>query len=231
MEFWEILYSSIYLIFSFDKDLLEIIILSLKTSGFATIIASFLGLITGYTLAIYNFRSKDFIIILLASLMGIPPVTVGLIVYFIFVESGPLGIFSLLFTPTVMIIAQFIIVYPIISTLIRELFEEFWIKYKDPIRSFNISTLGRIYTFFKNNSYFIFSIFLAGFGRAISEVGAVMIVGGNIEHYTRVMTTSISLETRMGNLQKAMSLGIILLLITIIINVLVFKLNKRKKFD
>ena len=130
MEFWEILYGSIYLIFSFDKDLLEIIILSLKTSGFATIIASFLGLITGYTLAIYNFRSKDFIIILLASLMGIPPVTVGLIVYFIFVESGPLGIFSLLFTPTVMIIAQFIIVYPIISTLIRELFEEFWIKYK-----------------------------------------------------------------------------------------------------
>ena len=130
-----------------------------------------------------------------------------------------------------MIIAQIIIVYPIISSLIRDLFEDFWYRFKDPLISYNMPTFATLYTFAKNSYYYILTVLLLGFGRAISEVGAVMIVGGNIEHYTRVMTTAISLETSMGNLEKAMSLGIVLILITMVINGLVFKLRRRKDYN
>ena len=231
MEFLEIIYGSIVLIFSFDLELYQIILLSLKTSGLATIIASIFGVMTGYFLVRYKFRHMQILIIFLNSLMGIPPVVVGLIVYFIFSKQGPLGIFSILYTPTAMIIAQIIIVYPIISSLIRDLFEDFWYRFKDPLISYNMPTFATLYTLAKNSYYYIFTVLLLGFGRAISEVGAVMIVGGNIEHYTRVMTTAISLETSMGNLKKAMSLGIILILITMVINGLVFKLRQRKDYN
>tara|TARA_Y100000590_G_scaffold200271_1_gene227543 strand:- start:1752 stop:2447 length:696 start_codon:yes stop_codon:yes gene_type:complete len=230
MEFLKILYEAIYLIFSLDSNLYEIIFLSLKTSFLATFFASFFGFFTAYCLVIYNFKLKELLILVINSLMGIPPVVVGLIVYFIFSNQGPLGILSFLFTPHIMIIAQMIIVYPIISSLVRELLEDFWYTYKDTFKSYNIYKIGLLYTFIKNSYYFILTILLSAFGRAISEVGAVMIVGGNIEHYTRVMTTAIALETSIGNLEKAMSLGIVLLIVTMFINGIVFKFkNNREK--
>tara|TARA_Y100000590_G_scaffold2758_1_gene3642 strand:- start:8050 stop:8745 length:696 start_codon:yes stop_codon:yes gene_type:complete len=227
MEFLQILYESVILIVTFDYELYQIILLSLKTSGFATIIASFFGIISAYLLTIYHFRLRKIVIVTFSSLMGIPPVVVGLIVYFIFTSNGPLGIFKILYTPMAMIIAQVIIVYPIITTLSREIFAQFYYQHKDQMRSFNFSNLATIYTIIKNTYYILFSIILSGFGRAISEVGAVMIVGGNIEHYTRIMTTAISLETSMGNLEKALSLGIILILLTVFINGFVYSYNNK----
>ena len=227
MEFLEILYGSLVLIFSFDYELYQIIFLSLRTSLLATFFGSIIGVLTGFLLVIYNFKLRNSVIISLASLMGVPPVVVGLMVYYIFSQSGPLGFFSILFTPTVMIIAQIIIVYPIVSSLTRELFQDFWDNYKQQLRSQNMPMHATLYIFLKNTFGLIITVLLSAFGRAISEVGAVMIVGGNIEHYTRVMTTAISLETSIGNLQKAMSLGIILIMITMIINGLMFKLKRK----
>ena len=162
------------------------------------------------------------------SLTGIPPVVAGLIVFFIFSDNGPFGIFNIIYSPTAMVIAQIIIVYPIISSLIKELFEEFYFHYSDSLKSYNMKNFTVIYIFIKNNHYMVLTILLTAFGRAISEVGAVMIVGGNINHFTRVMTTAISLETRMGNLEYAMALGIVLILLTVLIYSLVYILNKRK---
>ena len=229
MEFFEILYGSIILIFSFDPALYEIIFLSIKTSGLATVISSIFAIITAFFLVIYKSLLTKNLTLLIHSLSGIPPVVVGLIVYFIFSQEGPLGILSIIYTPKAIVIAQIIIVYPIISSLLRELFDEFWFQFNDSFRSLNITSFGIIYTFLKNNYKFILTIILIGFGRAVSEIGAVMIVGGNIEYYTRVMTTAISLETRMGNLEKALSLGIILILVTSIINGLLFKIKKNNK--
>ena len=231
MDFLNILYGSLVLIFSFQWELYEIILLSLKISGTATIISTILGTLTAYLLVIFKNVFFRTIYLIISSLMGIPPVVVGLIVYYLFVESGPLGILSLLYTPSAMIIAQTIIVFPIVSSLFKELFDEFWSNYKDPIRSQNLSASSIFYLFYKNSSSIFLTIVFTGFGRAISEVGAVMIVGGNIEHYTRTMTTAISLETSMGNLQKAISMGIVLIIITILINIFIFRKDKRKVYN
>lgn len=230
MQFWEILQGSFSLIVSFDLELYQIVLLSLKISGLATIIATILGIITGYLLVNYESKLTKFFIILLSSLMGIPPVVVGLIVYFVFSSQGPLGVFSILFTPTAMIIAQVIVVYPIITSLMRQLLDDFWHRFDDLIKSYNMSVIAILNIFVKHSSVFILTIILTGFGRAISEVGAVMIVGGNIDHYTRVMTTAISLETSMGNLEKAMSLGIILIGVTMLANGIVFKFSKGMRY-
>ena len=159
--------------------------------------------------------------------MGIPPVVVGLIVYFIFASGGPLGILQLLYTPSAMIIAQTIIIFPIIASLSHEIFSKNWFEFKDQIRSLNIPFWGSVKLLFNYSYFLLITTLLSAFGRAISEVGAVMIVGGNIDHYTRVMTTAISLETRMGNLEYAMALGLVLISITIIIYSLVYLLNNR----
>jgi len=226
MEFFKILYGSFILIFSFDYDLFEIIILSLKSSGLATLMASVFGIFTGYFLSISETKLSNFTHIILSSLTGIPPVVAGLIVYFIFSKDGPLGVFSIIYTPYAIVIAQIVIVFPIISSLTKVLFDDFRFHYNDSLKTYNFAWNAIMYLFIRNNRILLVSIFLNGFGRAISEVGAVMIVGGNIEHYTRVMTSAITLETSMGNLQKAMSLGIILILITMSINIFSFKLNK-----
>lgn len=230
MEFFKILYEAFLMIFSFDYDLYEIILLSLKVSGIATFIAFILGSLTGYILVINKIKFANIIIILLNSLMGIPPVVVGLIVYFIFSRNGILGVFSILYTPVAIIIAQIIIVYPIASSLMKDLFEEFWYRFKDPLLSFNMSLSATIYIFFKNSKNSILTILFVSFGRAISEVGAVAIVGGNIDHYTRVMTTAIALETSMGNLTRALALGIILLILSMFITGLGFVLNRKKTY-
>jgi len=228
MNIIEIFTKSLILIFSFDKDLWEIIVLSLYVSITALILASFFGLLVGYYLALKNFFFKNFILIVLNSLMGIPPVVVGLIVYFMFASGGPLGVLQLLYTPTAMIIAQVIIIFPIVTSLSHEIFDQNWREYKDQLRSINMTFFGILFIISKHSYFLVITALLSAFGRAISEVGAVMIVGGNINHFTRVMTTAISLETRMGNLEYAMALGIVLILLTVLIYSLVYILNKRK---
>ena len=222
MNILEIFTNSILLIITLDNELWDIILLSLFVSFTALIIASLLGFIVGYYFAIYNFYFKKIILIIINSLMGIPPVVVGLIVYFIFASGGPLGILQLLYTPSAMIIAQTIIIFPIIASLSHEIFSKNWFEFKDQIRSLNIPFWGSVKLLFNHSYFLLITTLLSAFGRAISEVGAVMIVGGNIDHYTRVMTTAISLETRMGNLEYAMALGLVLISITIIIYSLVY---------
>ena len=227
MNILEIFTNSILLIITLDNELWDIILLSLFVSFTALIVASLLGFIVGYYFAIYNFYFKKIILIIINSLMGIPPVVVGLIVYFIFASGGPLGILKLLYTPSAMIIAQTIIIFPIIASLSHEIFSKNWFEFKDQIRSLNIPFWGSVKLLFNHSYFLLITTLLSAFGRAISEVGAVMIVGGNIDHYTRVMTTAISLETRMGNLEYAMALGLVLISITIIIYSLVYLLNNR----
>jgi len=228
MNIIEIFTKSLVLIFSLDRDLWEIILLSLYVSITALIFASIFGLLIGYYLAIKNFFLKNFILIILNSLMGIPPVVVGLIVYFMFASGGPLGVLQLLYSPTAMIVAQIIIIFPIVTSLSHEIFDQNWREYKDQLRSINMTFFGVLFIISKHSYFLVITALLSAFGRAISEVGAVMIVGGNINHFTRVMTTAISLETRMGNLEYAMALGIVLILLTFLIYSLVYILNKRK---
>ncbi len=228
MNIIEIFTKSLVLIFSLDRDLWEIILLSLYVSITALIFASIFGLFIGYYLAIKNFFLKNFILIILNSLMGIPPVVVGLIVYFMFASGGPLGVLQLLYSPTAMIVAQIIIIFPIVTSLSHEIFDQNWREYKDQLRSINMTFFGVLFIISKHSYFLVITALLSAFGRAISEVGAVMIVGGNINHFTRVMTTAISLETRMGNLEYAMALGIILIILTVLIYSLVYILNKRK---
>ena len=228
MNILEIFVNSILLIISLNKELWDIIILSLFVSFTALIIASIIGFLIGYFLALYNFYFKKIILVVLNSLMGIPPVVVGLIVYFIFASGGPLGVLQLLYTPTAMIIAQTIIIFPIVASLSHEIFLKNWLEFRDQIRSLNIPFWGSVKLLIKHSYFLLVTTLLSAFGRAISEVGAVMIVGGNIDQYTRVMTTAISLETRMGNLEYAMALGLVLISLTIIIYSIVYLLNNRK---
>ena len=225
MNILEIFTSSIKLILTLDPLLFDIIILSLKVSFLALIISSFFALIIGYLLALKKFYLKNIIIIIFNSLMGIPPVVVGLIVYFLLARGGPLGVLQLLYTPSAMIIAQSIIIFPIVVSLSHEIFSQQWLQFRDHFRAFNIPLIGTMLTLIRHSYIVLITILLTGLGRAISEVGAVMIVGGNIEHYTRVMTTAITLETRMGNLEYAMALGIVLILLTMFINSIVYLFN------
>ena len=225
MNFLEIFFSSIKLILTLDPLLFEIIILSLKVSLTALIVSSFFAVIIGYILALKKFFLKNILIIVFNSLMGIPPVVVGLIVYFLLARGGPLGVLQLLYTPSAMIIAQSIIIFPIVVSLSHEIFSQQWLQFRDHFRAFNIPLIGTMLTLIRHSYIVLITVLLTGLGRAISEVGAVMIVGGNIEHYTRVMTTAITLETRMGNLEYAMALGIVLILLTMFINSIVYLFN------
>ena len=229
MNIIEIILNALKLIISVDASLYEVIFLSLRVSLTALLIATVLGVILGYLLAINNFYFKNLILILMNSFMGIPPVVVGLIVYFLFAHGGPLGVLKLLYTPTAMIIAQFLIIFPIVVSLSHEIFSENWNRYKDQFRSLNIPFFGILKIIIFNSYFLLVTVLLSAFGRAISEVGAVMIVGGNINHFTRVMTTSISLETRMGNLEYAMALGIVLILLTMVIYSLIYFFNLKRR--
>jgi len=229
MNIIEIILNALKLIFRADSLLFEIIFLSLRVSFIALILSSSIAIVTGYLLAIKNFYFKNIILILLNSFMGIPPVVVGLIVYFLFAHGGPFGALQLLYTPTAMIIAQILIIFPIVSSLSHEIFFQNWKQYKDQFRSLNMPFFGIIKILTMHSYFLLVTVILSAFGRAISEVGAVMIVGGNIDHYTRVMTTAISLETRMGNLEYAMALGIILIFLTMVIYTMVYLFNLKKR--
>lgn len=209
------------MIASGDPYLWEIIALSLRVSLTALLIATLLGLPLGAVLAAVPFRGRAGVIGVINTMMGLPPVVVGLFVYMMISNSGPLGVLQLLYTPTAMIIAQLILIMPIIAALSRQTLELLAREYDQQFTLFGLSTMARIKALIIDGRFELATVVLAGFGRATAEVGAVIIVGGNIDHYTRVLTTAITLETSRGNLAAAMSLGIVLLTISLLINMLV----------
>lgn len=206
------------LLASFDSDFLAIVGLSLRVSLSAVLIACLIGFPLGAAVALFRFPGRGAVALMLNTFMGLPPVVVGLIVFLILSRSGPLGALGLLFTPTAMIIAQAILVTPIIAALTRQIIEDLWGEYSEHLRSLNAGPLDTLGTLIYDARFSLSTAVLAGFGRAIAEVGAVMIVGGNIDHATRVMTTAIALETSKGNLATALGLGIVLLVIALAVN-------------
>lgn len=223
--FSESIQTAFYLIVSGNSDLFEIIMLSIKVSLTSLLGSIIIGLPMGALLAIHRFRLRSIILSIVNALMGMPPVVVGLIVYLYLSRSGPLGFLSLLYTPTAMIIAQMLLVIPIITALSAQIIEDLHIEYRDLFRSLNVSTFKAIMAYIIDARMSLLTVVLAGFGRAISEVGAVSIVGGNIDHLTRVMTTAIALETSRGNLSLALALGFILLAIALGVNIFAVKVK------
>ena len=207
------------LIINANADLLEIIGLSMKVSLSALLIGCILGLPIGALLGTRDFAFKNTARGILTALMGVPPVVVGLIVYLHLSRTGLFGTLELLYTPTAMIIAQVILITPIIAALSSQLLEDLYEEYHDLFNSLVVPPPKALLTYLIEARYSLLTVILAGFGRAISEVGAVMIVGGNIDHLTRVMTTAIALETSKGELALALALGLILLILALIINV------------
>jgi tungstate transport system permease protein len=213
------------LVATLDPDLREIVALSLQISLAAVGLAALIGLPLGAGLAVLRFPGRGAVIITLNALMGLPPVVVGLLVYLLLSRAGPLGSMGLLYTPTAMIIAQAILVTPIVAALARQTIEDMKDEYLDQLRVFGITPLGMMKTLIWDARYSLLTVLLAGFGRAIAEVGAVIIVGGNINHVTRVMTTTIALETSKGNLALALGLGLVLVTIAIAANAAVMMLR------
>jgi tungstate transport system permease protein len=212
--------SAFELLFSGDPGLYRIIGLSLYVSLSATLIAALVGFPLGALLALKNFRGRNFVVVLLNALMGMPPVVIGLAVFLLLSRSGPLGPLGILFTPRAMIIAQAILITPIIAALARQTIADLWVEYRDELAAMNIGTMGSVATLLWDGRFSLLTALLAGFGRASAEVGAVIIVGGNIDGFTRVMTTAIALETSKGDLPLAVGLGVVLLLIVIAVNAL-----------
>ncbi|MHA1566615.1 MAG: ABC transporter permease [Alphaproteobacteria bacterium] len=217
-EFAAAIAAALHLIVTLDRDLLAIILLSMQVNLAALGLALLLGLPLGAAVGLYNFPGRRLVIITLNALMGLPPVVVGLVVYLMLSRSGPFGVLGLLFTPTAMIIAQSILVTPIIAALSRQVIADLWAEYDEQLRSFGATSWQSMTTLLWDARFSLVTTMLAGFGRASAEVGAVMIVGGNIDHVTRIMTTAIALETSKGNLTLALGLGIVLLLITFAVN-------------
>src|SRR6187431_1643878 len=207
--------SALDLILSGDPTLLAIVRLSLIVSLSAIVLAAMIGVPLGAFLALNRFRGREAVIVVINALMGLPPVLVGLAVYLLLSRSGPLGSFGILFTPQAMIIAQTILIAPIIAALTRQTVEDLWLEYRDELEAMNVGTLGRVATLLWDGRFSLLTALLAGFGRAAAEVGAVMIVGGNIDGFTRTMTTAVALETSKGDLPLAMGLGLVLVTIVI----------------
>jgi tungstate transport system permease protein len=206
------------LVASLDPRLGDIVGLSLRVSLTAVAIASAVGLPLGALIAVSRFPARRTTIVLLNALMGLPPVVVGLLVYLLLSRAGPLGALGLLFTPSAMVIAQAILITPIIAALTRQVVEDAWLEYREQLRSLGETRLGSVATLLWDLRFSLVTIVLAGFGRAAAEVGAVIIVGGNIDGVTRVMTTAIALETSKGDLPLALGLGVILVTIVVALN-------------
>lgn len=217
------------LILTADAQLVEITALSLRVTVTATIIAAAIGLPLGAWLAISRFPARRVVIALLNALMGLPPVVVGLIVYLTFSRSGPLGVLGLLFTPTVMIVAQVIIITPIVASIAHQAIRELWADYHDLLISLQASRAQRIQALLWDGRRALLTAALAGFGRAIGEVGAIMIVGGNIDGVTRVLTTAIALETGKGNFALALALGFVLIGMAVLINLALHALSRTER--
>ena len=201
-----------------DPKLLDIVLLSLRVSLTAVAISCILALPVGAAIAVSRFPGRRGLIVVLNALMGLPPVVVGLAVYLLLSRAGPLGALGLLFTPTAMVIAQTILITPIVAALSRQVVEDAWDEYREQLRSLGEKRFGAAVTLLWDLRFSLVTIVLAGFGRAAAEVGAVIIVGGNIDGVTRVMTTAIALETSKGDLPLALGLGMILLTIVLALN-------------
>ncbi|WP_171121145.1 MULTISPECIES: ABC transporter permease [unclassified Ruegeria] len=219
--------AAISLILEGDSELWAIVLLSLKVSVFAVLISALIGMPVGAALAVARFPGRRVLIIVMNALMGFPPVVVGLLVYLMLSRSGALGVLELLYTPTAMIIAQVVLVTPIVAALTRQVIEMLAEEYSEQLRSLGVSRLASVPVLLWDARLALITALLAGFGRAIAEVGAVIIVGGNINHVTRVMTTTIALETSKGNLALALALGAILIGIAVAVNAIVSTLSLR----
>jgi tungstate transport system permease protein len=218
--------SPLALVLAGDPALFAIVRLSLVVSLSAAAVAALLGVPFGAWLALTRCRGREVMIVVLNALMGLPPVVVGLAVYLLLSRSGPLGSFGLLFTPQAMIIAQTILVAPIIAALSRQTIEDLWTEYRDELAAMGVGPLRRVATLVWDARFSLVTALLAGFGRAAAEVGAVIIVGGNIEGFTRTMTTAIALETSKGDLPLAIGLGLVLISIVVVVNAAAWGLRR-----
>jgi len=214
----ESLTTALALLVGLDSKLVEIVLLSLRVSLSAVAVAAILGLPLGAAIAVGRFPGRQTVIVVLNALMGLPPVVVGLLVYLLLSRAGPLGPLGVLFTPTAMVVAQTILILPIIAALSRQAIEDAWREYEEQLRSLGARRVNAALTLLWDTRFSLLTTILAGFGRAAAEVGAVMIVGGNIDGVTRVMTTTIALETSKGDLPLALGLGVILIAIVIAVN-------------
>ncbi|PMR68476.1 ABC transporter permease [Halomonas heilongjiangensis] len=210
--------TALRLVLHLDPALREIVALSLQVSLAAVAVGALIGLPLGAALALWRFPGRGAVVVVLNALMGLPPVVAGLAVYLLLSRAGPLGQFGLLFTPGAMVVAQVLLILPIIAALTRQQVEELHAEYREQLQSLGLSRLRRIPTLLWDARFGLMTVILAGFGRASAEVGAVMIVGGNIDGVTRVMTTAIVLETSKGNLPLALGLGLVLLALVTLIN-------------
>jgi tungstate transport system permease protein len=201
-----------------DPGLFAIVRLSLLVSLSAVLLAAIIAVPVGALLALTRFRGREAVVVILNALMGLPPVVVGLAVFLLLSRSGPLGEWGLLFTPQAMVIAQTVLVAPIIAALTRQTIEDLWVEYQAELTAMNIGPLRRVCTLIWDARFSLVTALLAGFGRAAAEVGAIIIVGGNIEGFTRTMTTAIALETSKGDLPLAIGLGIVLIAVILIVN-------------
>lgn len=224
-DIFEGLQAAFWLILTLDADLFEISLRSLYVTTTAVVIASAIGLPLGSWLALRRFRYRRTVIAVLNALMGLPPVVVGLIVYLLLSRSGPFGVFGLLFTPAAMIIAQVIILTPLIASIAHQAIRDLWAEYHDLLISLNTTRGQRMRTLLWDGRRALLTASLAGFGRGIGEVGAIMIVGGNIDHVTRVLTTAIALETGKGDFALALGLGFVLIFLAIVVNLAIHRIS------
>ena len=218
--------SALSLILSGDPTLFAIVRLSLLVTLSATVLAGLVGLPLGAVVALTRFAGREAVIVGLNGLMGLPPVVVGLLVFLALSRSGPLGFLDLLFTPQAMIIAQAVLITPILAALTRQVIEDLWGEYRDEFMAMQVAPLQRVQALLWDARFSLVTVLLAGFGRAAAEVGAVMIVGGNIDGFTRVMTTTIALETSKGNLALAIGLGLVLISIILGVNALAWSIRQ-----
>lgn len=222
MEVGAIFQAAFALVVGLDPGFLGIVALSLRVTLTAVAVAALIGLPLGAALALARFPGRAAVIVCLNALMGLPPVVAGLAVFLLLSRSGPLGPLGLLFTPTAMIVAQVLLVLPIVIALTRQVIEDLWSEYRDHLRSVGLDGMRAIPTLLFDGRFALATALLAGFGRASAEVGAVLIVGGNIAGYTRTMTTTITLETSKGDLPLALGLGLVLLSLTLMVNAIAF---------
>ncbi|MBZ0146692.1 MAG: ABC transporter permease [Pseudorhodoplanes sp.] len=218
--------SAIDLVLRADPALIAIVRLSLIVSLSAVVMAALVGIPLGALIALTRFPGRTGAIVILNALMGLPPVVVGLVVYLLLSRSGPLGSFGILFTPAAMIVAQTILVTPIIAALARQTIEDLWVEYHDELAGMNVGPLRRVFTLIRDARFSLMTALLAGFGRAAAEVGAVIIVGGNIDGFTRTMTTAIALETSKGDLPLAIGLDLVLIALVVIVNALAWGVRR-----
>jgi tungstate transport system permease protein len=210
---------ALHMVTHVDPRLAQIVALSIAISLMSTLCSAVIGLPLGAAIGIARFPGRNPLVVGLNAAMGLPPVVVGLVVYLLLSRAGPLGEFGLLFTPTAMVIAQTVLIVPIVAALTRQVVEDAWVEYREQLRSLNASWWQSTLTLLWDTRFSLLTVLLAGFGRAASEVGAVIIVGGNIDGVTRVMTTAIALETSKGDLPLALGLGIVLVSLVILVNV------------